>query len=1158
MIIDKMCKDKLSFKFICAIFIISSCNLISISSSAETMNYNKSWIRVDSSNEGKQLISGQTWQVPVEYYLDPSEHSGTTTVYLWGTGPWIDTPDGKYATERGHIGYPNMSRLVKLTSPGRGRQIFTFTVPHGLELVKRNNPVLLIAGFRDKNGKDWPWQIRVSASFIDNSGFFDINTDVPGNLFTYNEPVRLKIRLKDIKQTSERKSINYVVYDTTGAIVTQGRQEFTAEQTGQEIYINLNIQKRGTFLIEIDIPGWEKRYTTFARIPDLKTITMGKPTCFGITTSGNIKNEQVWAIGQRLGFSICRHFTKWYNIQPAPDIYNLDQLEQQLETANKYGIQTWLCLVDPPPFAFNGKAEQVSYKVFDCNLDAWRDFVAIVTTRLKGKLYGWEWLNELTPGGYKDQVETYLQMCKIGTETAKGVDSNLVILLAGGLFPRSFRNQVLSSGVGKYIDVLPVHYQNGNGVMEALHDLDLAGYSQIAVWDNESAAGLNAWAVPPLEELQNTEQCDWILKQWTDELEKGCEKIIYFGGIASVAGNYGYMLDDYSPRPVAASIAVFTSKLAKAKPLGTFLLGKGGLFHLFERDNKPILVASTYEINGEKVLLNTGDENIKITDYQGNESFVLSNNGKTEIPLNQLPFFIEQADLDILKAYLVPEIQVTRAGSGTSANTASDRQIIPYINILKGSKRNLFLNLKNTYNYDLSGNIIINLPEIWPKINPIKFSLKPSEETTREILLDIPSGIPEKDYEINVILDFDQEKLPTIEKQAVLTVISPKELGNLVVNGDFESPVGQNRAPEGWSVNNTTKKRISSEGLGDGLGKYVLKFENSDDWVNINQNLKIQGGQTYLYTAWVRNENMSTGSNMTQFLADGTRINLYDTQVFSCGSDNPYWQMFTCRKQMPINTESVSFAPFAKGQGRAMWDNIRVTLFEGTDYAAEAYRTFIAPKIDGLIDEGEWITKCPIPLIGRNQISYKTDTYEWTPDNLSATGYLMWDDDNLYITLKVRDNLHYTTGSGSPVAEDYIEGDSVILGIDPTHRGAAAEIKAFAYYISSASPGGGSGSYTLFRPENHSGTKLPGQLFRDSSIYNLAILQSAKGGDVCIYELSIPLSEIGIIGQTGTKAGLSIQLNDNDGTGKTAQINWGNGLYPKWTPENFGVVTFIE
>ena len=58
--------------------------------------YNRSWIWVDTSNGGKPLVSGDTWEVPVDYYVDPADHDGKTTLTLWGAGPWIDTPDGKY------------------------------------------------------------------------------------------------------------------------------------------------------------------------------------------------------------------------------------------------------------------------------------------------------------------------------------------------------------------------------------------------------------------------------------------------------------------------------------------------------------------------------------------------------------------------------------------------------------------------------------------------------------------------------------------------------------------------------------------------------------------------------------------------------------------------------------------------------------------------------------------------------------------------------------------------------------------------------------------------------------------------------------------------------------------------------------------------------
>jgi len=244
---------RISMFLILSIFL--SCCVFAADNTTELCNYNKSWIFIDTSNTSKPLVSGQSWQVTVEYYLDPTEHFGTTFLYLWGTGPWIDTPDGKYTTKRGHIGYPNMSRQIRLTKPGRGLHLFTFTVPEGLELVKKNNPVLLLSGFRDANKNDWPWHVRTGYSFISRQGYYDIETEVPGNLFTYDEPVQLAIRLKNVRNTGENKTLNYQVYDTTGTLAAQGQREFTVEKNGQKITIDLDINKRGVFLIEIDVPG---------------------------------------------------------------------------------------------------------------------------------------------------------------------------------------------------------------------------------------------------------------------------------------------------------------------------------------------------------------------------------------------------------------------------------------------------------------------------------------------------------------------------------------------------------------------------------------------------------------------------------------------------------------------------------------------------------------------------------------------------------------------------------------------------------------------------------------------------------------------------------------------------------------------------------------
>jgi len=1150
------------------------------------LTFKKSWLWVDASNGGKPLVSGDTWEVPVEYYLDPADHWRKTTLTIWGTGPWIDVPDGKYAKSRGHIGYPGIGGRVDLTEPGRGRHVFSFKVPPGLEPIRKNNPVLLIARFQDAAGQDWPWHHRATASFVRRSGFFEIETEVPGHLFTYAEPVRLAVRLRNVKQPGEAKSLRYVVHDTAGAIAAEGQKDFTAEKDGQTVWLDLgNLPRvsdpntlprvsnpredksRGVFHVEAEVPGWEKRQTTFARIPDLKAITRGQPTRFGMTTHGDEPPEEVWAVAQRLGLSVCRRFTSWYRLEPGPEVYKLDELERELAAAAKYGVREWICIVDPPPFAFPGKPREISYNAFEFEEAAWRDFVKTATSRLKGKFLGWEWLNEITPGGCEDPIGAYLKMCRIGTETAKAIDPSVVTILAGGLFPRSFRSAVLTAGTGQYIDALPVHYQNGDGIVEARQDLDAAGLKNVAVWEDESAKGLNAWGVPPLEDLRNTEQCAWVLRQWTDELAAGCERIIYFGGRGDAAGNYDYLMDDLGPRPVAATLAVFTSKLFGVRPLGVFTLGKGGVFHLFERDGKPVLVAATYESGGETVPLCVGTDGVVLTDHQGNETRVAARGGTAELKLAEMPVFVEGGDLDVLKTYVVPEIVAARVGSGTSANVGNARRIAPRVSVVRGVGASLAVRLRNLYDRPLAGSVRIQLPQGWPAVEPMAFSLAKGQEEVRPIPLSVPSNAEARDYPVRLTFTFDDKKLPPVEKPVVLSVLTPDMLGNLMPNGDFETPDAAGTGPQGFSVNGKTKLWGNPEGLHDGLGKHVLKFQNCANWEHCGRTIPLRGGQAYLYTMWVRNEDAEGGSNMTQHLADGREIRLYNMQVIAFGPHNPTWQLLTCRKEMPADTKEVSFVPVVKGLGWATYDNIRVTLFEGSDFAAEAHRVKTPPKIDGKLDD--WTRRCPIPLIGRNQLTVDSgpprrggeDTrpggagYVWTPGNLSAIAYLAWDDANLYVAINVRDNTHHATGSGQSLGAAFLQGDSVILGIDPTRRGPDAASKALAYILSSVVPGGGSGRHTLFRPPEHSGGRTPGHLFRDSSIYDLAVVP-ADGG--CAYELRIPLTELGILGAVGAKIGLSFQLNDNDGASPAAHMNWGGGLSPAWHPGSFGIVTLVD
>ena len=246
---------------------------------SRTLKYNKSWIAIDWSSLQGPLTEGDKIDVTVDYYLDPSEHNGETTLNLEALGPRVpkkDTPQPISFENTQHLWYGDQS--VKIT-PGRGKHAFPLTIPP----ASPQNSLLLIAVFNDSHGKRWPWDVRAETYFVRKGGRFELETDKPGNLFTYDEPVRVTARLKNVEKEGQEKVFRYKVYDFAKAEVASGSVPFTVEKGGQGIAVDLDLKRRGTFLFQAAVDGWETRETTFCRIPDLAAVTGGKPTRLGFT-----------------------------------------------------------------------------------------------------------------------------------------------------------------------------------------------------------------------------------------------------------------------------------------------------------------------------------------------------------------------------------------------------------------------------------------------------------------------------------------------------------------------------------------------------------------------------------------------------------------------------------------------------------------------------------------------------------------------------------------------------------------------------------------------------------------------------------------------------------------------------------------------------------
>jgi hypothetical protein len=1094
------------------------------------VTYSKSWLAIRVLHG--PFHSNQSYDVTVDYYLDPSEAWGTgTTMSLDLLGPWIDCPDNKYTKDRHHVSFPGTGYMELPVTPGKGSVTFH---PKIEQLLPRTS-VLLIATFHDCNGQGWPWSENLNGpAFVDEQPYYELHTAEPGNLFTYGEPVTVQIAFRNGAVAGEKKTLKYTLVDVQGK-ETPGQADFTAGTAGGYATVTIPVSERGTFLMEGSVDGWGKRELFFAIIPNVQEETGGQPTLFAAT---DLNTEMESRIAHRLGFSACRHFVPWKSVQPGPDVWTFDDWDQVFKWNRDNGIEPWVCIVDPPAWVQGDKPDNIGYEPYPFDEAAWKNSAHVMSDHWKDAILGWEWQNEIVPGSrVPNPVQNYLSFCRIGTTEAKAVDPKLQIIQAGGLWPRNYRQDLLAAGVAQYLDVLPVHYSDLNGVVDARDDLDRVGAKQIRVWDDETGNGLSTWDMPSREILQETSQSKWALQHWPDELIGGAERITAFAGPADVAGNWSYLVDNETPRPYATTIAVLISKLATAKPVGKFFIGDKAVFQLFDRDGKMVLVGGSTTDEPVDVTLKSGNPMV-MTDYQGNETALQPTNaGDVAVHLGSMPVFLEDGNTEWLKLNVAFSL-------GNPQRPVPNPSVV----LLKGADPTVPVNLANPFDFPLQADVTIVTPDHHAISDTKLVTLAAGEKTVLQLPVKFDGDVTGP-QSVVAQLTLPGKDMEPIEKPFTLQFIDVAMLGNLVQNGGFEQADDQKPDhPAHWHGDPDSKRVPSGGGLG--LGDFVARFEHKPDYTQLYQDVPAPAGQSYLYSAWILSHGMqSVGSNLSLNFKNRPPDRRYTPTVFDVGGNTPSWRLVSMRFDTPPDLTSVTLVPIAQGDGYALFDNVRLSIYQGTKYAAEAHRVDHPPAMNGSLDG--WNKECPIPLLGDNQLTVFDPTYQWTPQKLSGVAYLEWDNDALYFAAEVID-----PDDNAPFTDDRTpESDSVVLAIDPSNRTAGRENEAYAYYISSASPGGGSGKFTLYRPPAHAGGLPSGQLARDSSVYDMIV---KRDGNKTIYQVRLPWSQLGAIAPAaGTQFGLSLQLNDNDGNGRAACMTWGDGIQPAWTPTQFGVATLV-
>ncbi|MBQ2622029.1 MAG: hypothetical protein IJF84_11880 [Thermoguttaceae bacterium] len=1126
----------------------------------DTATLKKSWIVVGKaqSEDGGEPVwkEGETVVVPFEYYVDKSDDWGGTEIVLWVVGPWVDCPDGKYTDHRTHhnyhgVGAPNFK--CEIGKRAKGSWTFKLPKPYAAaepEKGKYGDSLLLIAQFRGHDDKNWPWSIRHGLpGFARANGWFELDATTPGNLFTYDQKVVMQATPLNKAEGMKPAKLNWTVTNVKGKTVAQGAVDFP-DPSGKPTSIPINIDEKGTFLLRAELPGAEAREVTFARIPDLKKTIGNGPTPFG--GQKFFGSEEAAKANRMLGLSSCRAWINWGSLEPARGQYNeaaWKSLRNSIDVCNKNGIRPWLLIDGIPIWAIQSeKSYGKAFSAMPLDEKDVRRFITRLATEFKNDIIGFEWQNEIVPGDTcADPVADYAMLCRVGAEAAKRVNPKLRNQLAGGLWPQTFRQNLLAAGVGEYIDILPVHYGTGSSVRGAKRDLAAVGCAdKVAVWDNETALGgtQSTWGMPLSEAMKNTAQGDYYFSHFPDELLAGCEHIVLFGGEGAAAGDWSHFWGDMSPRPGAAALAVLINAIGNAKPIGEISLGKSDSLKLFEKpDGTPVLIVSTNEKDGETVTLPNGFNPKAMVDQQGNET-PLPQSGVTKLSLTSSPYIVVGGDIQAIKAALILSFPGSEAAVPTVSGIADKELEVP-VRLSNLLKKPILVNVRLDKNVAPDGG------------KGVTVSLKPGETVTQLLKIDsVPNGATPTTVTLRYADAASKTLQGTFVRKVVVNAVNPDQIGNLLLNPGFEQAAGDPAAAAEWG--GTGKQGVRTEFNNPnepGHGKYVIRFEKTHGaYYNMYQNLPkipVSGGE-YIYSFWIKSENLATGSNFGGSTANGQSWNRHWLQVFQAPNTQDCWQVFSKRLEIPDGTTRVSAAPVCRGDGWSMIDNAILVPYEGSDYVAFAPQVKSGEKrtIDG--DLSDFDQSAPIPLLGRNQVRTVNKAYKWTPDNCSGVVYLNYDEQFLYVGIEVIDDKHHEKSDAKGVA-----GDTVRIGIHPLNRLPGEDGKAFCFDVSPASPGGGSGKHSLYRPAEFSGGLKSGQLTKDSSEYDIAVTQK---GNKTTYEIAMPWSDLGgAKGTLGTKLGLSLRLTDADSSdAPEAYLLWGEGLTPVWNPQSFGILTLTK
>jgi hypothetical protein len=201
-------------------------------------------------------------------------------------------------------------------------------------------------------------------------------------------------------------------------------------------------------------------------------------------------------------------------------------------------------------------------------------------------------------------------------------------------------------------------------------------------------------------------------------------------------------------------------------------------------------------------------------------------------------------------------------------------------------------------------------------------------------------------------------------------------------------------------------------------------------------------------------------------------------------------------------------------------------------------QTVFAPTTDGVGNDRAWVDAVPMKL--EREYDYTGVT---GPADLSGTVKALWDPDNFYVLLEVKDDSLYIGGPNSWERDHY----TVYFDVN--------NLKSTTYLTDKAEPWD-SVQFNFEKPWSE-----PQGFYNwegDTMVNGVDFVEVINNRIGYTLEMTVPMHRIGVTLKTGQVMGWDVKIGDNDGDGRDGMFSWNQLADEGWqNPSYLGEITLL-